>query len=71
MFNGAFLLGLIILAACVWWACRTAPLEPGEYSRLDRLDGLGTEEFIAHTITGQGGSPELVDYTIRHHGGTA
>lgn len=40
MVNGWFLLGLVVLAA-LWFVhmCRTAPMQPGEYSQLDIMDG--------------------------------
>lgn len=40
MVNGVWLLGLVVLAA-FWFVhmCRTAPMQGGEYSRLDNMDG--------------------------------
>jgi hypothetical protein len=40
MVNGWWLLGLAVLAA-LWFVhmCRTAPMQRGEYSRLDNMDG--------------------------------
>jgi len=41
MVNGVWLLGLVVLAA-LWFVhmCRTAPIQPGEYSAHDMRDGL-------------------------------
>lgn len=47
-FNGLSLLGVLCalgaVAAEFAHALRVAPLEAGEYSRLDRLDGLGRSD---------------------------
>lgn len=71
MFTGLTLLGVIIWGLCVWRAIATAPVREGEYSHLDRLDGLGDHEFIHERVNAVGGSAETVEYTLRHHGGAA
>ncbi len=52
-FNGLSLIGTLCAVGAIVAAfvheLRTAPLEPGEYSRLDILDGLGRlEDQDAH-----------------------
>ncbi|MCZ4069249.1 hypothetical protein O1W71_16385 [Microbacterium sp. H37-C3] len=71
MFTGLTLLGVIIWGLCVWRAIATAPVGEGEYSHLDRLDGLGDHEFIHERVNAVGGSAETATFTIRHHGGAA
>lgn len=67
----AWVLGGGFLILCTIWAIRTAPVRDGEYSHLDRLDGLGDHEFIHERVNAVGGSAETTTFTIRHHGGAA
>lgn len=71
MFTGLTLLGVIIWGLCVWRAIATAPTLEGEYSRIDRLDGLGDHDLIHHRVSAGGGSSDTADFTVRYHDGAA
>lgn len=69
----AWAIGLSFLALCVWiaYAVDHGPVQEGEYSRLDRLDGLGDRELISERVAAGGGSAETATFTTRYHEGAA
>lgn len=69
----AWTIGLTFLTVCVWvaYTLDRSPVQDGEYSRLDRLDGLGDKELIDVRVTASGGSEQTVAFATRHHGDAA